>query len=120
MAAEIQPDVQQVLVQLERIDRISRLLGKPYDEKTIDLATEHVPMMVAFVKAYTRGVGFTNGEPTGELEEVIASATTRMMATPPGKRGETVGAFSVQYAPTVEGFTLLELAILNRYRRRAA
>lgn len=105
--------------EVQRVDRVTRLLGKPYDTATMELAYEHVPMVVAFVKAYTRGAGFTGGEPTAELEEVIASASARLI-NHPGLRSSTVGEVSIQYAPSVDGFTLLELAVLHRYRRRAA
>lgn len=72
----------------------------------------------AMVSAYTRGVGFDNGDPNDELSAVILSASARLLATTSGAIQESIGPIQVRWADAF-GFTLPELAVLNRYRRRA-
>ncbi len=75
------------------------------------------------VKSYTRGKGFDpgTGEPLEDVGAVILLAASRLYANPEGNRAESVGAYSYTSASAgFQGFTLVELAILHRYRRRAA
>ena len=84
---------------------------------------QHVQVVELFVRAYTRGRGFdeTSGKPTAELAAVIKTAAARLLTNPTQRHSETErgehGA-TIQYAP-FRGFNLAELAVLNRYRRRA-
>lgn len=82
-------------------------------------ATAALQTMTQFARAYTRGRGFTDGIPADDIAAVIVTATARLMANPEGHLMETVGSFSVQYG-RFQGFNLLELAVLNNYRRTAA
>lgn len=68
------------------------------------------------VRAYTRGGGFTP-DPNPELEAVIVTATARLLANP---EQIATGVGSVQIHGGFKGFNLAELAVLNRYRKRAA
>ena len=105
----------------ERVDTVLGLLGKSWDDETTsDLAAQHLPLVMAVVRAYTRGAGFTDNVPASDIEAVLATVTARLIRNPPGIHTNTVGPFAVQYEPTVQGFSLLELVVLNRYRRRAA
>lgn len=81
-----------------------------------DLATR-------MVRSYTRGKGFDpgTGEPLADVAAVILLAASRLYANPEGNRAESVGSVSYTSASAgFQGFTLVELAILHRYRRRAA
>lgn len=100
---------------------VSEYIGKGDAGPTITQILGRLPVLVAFVKAHTRGAGFdSDGNPVNELRAVIVSACARSLAKPDAVQNETTGPFSVQYEPTTKGFTLPELAVLNRYRRRAA
>lgn len=98
---------------------VARFLGKS-DEATTDLAAEHLPVVTAMVRAYTRGRGFTdpNAEPGDDVAAVIVSATARAVANPEQTVSQDVGPFSIRHG-MFNGWTLPELAILHRYRKRA-
>lgn len=82
------------------------------------LVGEHVEAATSFVKAYTRDVGFNEGWPNSELENVIVSAAARSASNPTGVQSETVGPYAVTHFRNL-GFTLVERAVLDRYRVRA-
>ncbi|WP_431711103.1 hypothetical protein [Glutamicibacter uratoxydans] len=96
---------------------VARFMGRGEDENTLNLIIEHVELVSAFVEAYTRGRGFTDGEPNKPLEKVIISATARLVDNPSQAKRQSAGAFSVTPA-VLDGFTLPELAVLHRYRKR--
>jgi hypothetical protein len=98
--------------------QVAAFLGQP-DDATVSLAGQHLPVVTEFVRAYTRGRGFTDGEPGDDLEAVIVSATARLVSNPALNRVETDGVYSVTPG-RLDGFTLPELAVLNLHRRRTA
>ena len=67
--------------------------------------------------AYTRGGGFTSGEPYDDVAAVIITATARLLANPE-QLDSTVGG--VRTGGGFTGWSLAESFVLNRYRRRAA
>lgn len=73
-------------------------------------------IITALAKGYTRGRGFVGGAPAEDLAAVIATASARLAANPE-QVGQTTGPFHVDAGFT--GWTLPELAVLNRYRKRA-
>lgn len=97
---------------------VCRFLGRPDDDDTLALATAHVPIVTAYVNAYTRGRGFDQFGPRPDVEHVIVAASARLVVNPEQAKRVQVGDYSEQ-AATLEGFTLPELAVLHRYRRRA-
>lgn len=82
-------------------------------------ALQHLEMVTAFARAYTRGRGFTDGVPADDIAAVIVTATARLIANPEGTITETVGSFAIRYSD-VQGFNLVEQMVLNSYRRRAS
>ncbi|MDO5683200.1 MAG: hypothetical protein Q4G46_10280 [Propionibacteriaceae bacterium] len=73
------------------------------------------------VHAYTRGRGYDEtGEPNEELTAVIFSVAARML-NPQGVASKSVSIDDGNVATTysTQGFTLLEQAVLHRYRQRA-
>jgi hypothetical protein len=92
-------------------------LGRVGDPYFMVQAQQHVALVTAFVRGYTRGRGF-DGEDEAEEDicAVIVTATARLVTNPAqveresADRYATVGSFN--------GFTLPELAILHAYRRR--
>ncbi len=98
---------------------VARFLGRPGEAKTVDLANEHLPIVTQMVKAYTRGRGFgSDGVPALDVTAVIVSATARVVNNPESTIEQTAGQFSTRYG-VFNGWTLPELAILHRHRKRA-
>ena len=76
-----------------------------------------VPLITSIVKSYTRGRGFDeDGEPNAEIAAVIAPRRRGCSRTPSSSPYD-VGAVSMRGG--FNGFNLAELAVLNRYRKRA-
>lgn len=71
------------------------------------------------VLAYTRGAGFTEGQPNADLSAVVLSAAARDVANPGYLASTTDGPFQRTYTRNGGGWTLQELAALNRWRKRA-
>lgn len=96
---------------------VADFLGQGGDTTLVALAGEVVPVITAMVESYTRGRGFTAGEPnTDDLAAVITTASARMVTNPeqiPTKVG------SVEIRGGFQGFSLAETFVLNRYRRTA-
>lgn len=90
-----------------------------YRKPNADQADAVISVVKAMVSAHTRGEGFTEGEPNDELGAVILSASARLIANTAGLSNEAMGAFQIGYGRGDFGFTLPELMVLNRYRKRA-
>ena len=89
-------------------------LGRP-----TTVTRDAVAIITAMVKAYTRGRGFVGTIPAPDVEAVIVTASARFTANP--EQVERYQAADYAETPTrFLGFTLPELAVLNRYRKRAA
>lgn len=99
--------------------QVADYLGRGDDAALVDLAWEHLDVVEQFVKAYTRGRGFLEGQPVDAVAAVILSATARLTNNPQMTARESVGSFS-QTPAVLDGWTLPELAVLHRYRVRAA
>ena len=97
---------------------VARFLGRATDSEFVKLADQHVPLVSAFIRAYTRGKGFDDD--TEEVEEdiraVIITATARLVVNPAQVSRESVDGYSA--VGSLNGFTLPELAVLHLYRRR--
>jgi hypothetical protein len=95
---------------------VADFLGQGNDVSLVALAGEVVPVITAMVTSYTRGRGFTAGEPNHELNAVIITASARMVANPE-QLSTRVG--SVEIRGGFQGFSLAETFVLNRYRKTA-
>lgn len=99
------------------ISGVVAFLGQSDNPEMLELAQQHLPIITAMAKAYTRGGGFTMGDqPNQEVAAVITTATARLLANPEQLRYQ---AGSVQINDSFRGWTLAESFVLNRYRRRA-
>lgn len=99
---------------------VADFLGQGDDTDVVALAGSHLPIVLEAVKAYTRGGGFdeTGALPDTDVEAVIVSATARSVRNPSQDTWQRAGSFS--HRPGIfDGWTLAELAILHRHRRRA-
>ena len=96
---------------------IAAFLGQGDDTELVALAGQHVPIITAMARAYTRGEGFAGGIPTDDIAAVITTATARLVANPE-QINTTTGSVTVNGG--FNGWTLAELFVLNRYRKKAA
>ncbi len=102
-------------------EQVLLFLGRPGDDTLSGSAEQAIPIVTTMVRAYTRGNGFWGGEdPQEDVEAVIVSATARLVSNPSQlANDETAGPFSRSLRGAFTGWTLAELAVLNRYRTRA-
>ncbi len=100
---------------------VAAFLGQPGDSGLVALAEEHLPIVTAMVRGYTRGRGFdaTTGLPADDLGLVIVSSTARLTANPRMKTEVSIDDAMMRQT-IFNGWTLPELAVLHNYRRRAA
>lgn len=99
--------------------RAAAFIGRAGSKRFESLAAAQLPIVTEFVRGYTRGVGFIGDKPSAPLEAVIVSAGSRLLTNPEQLVQYQTGDYSERPA-VLAGWTLTELAILNRYRRRAA
>lgn len=75
----------------------------------------------ALIEGYTRGNHVDKrGLPRAGIDSVTLTVAARMMANP-GQitKRDQAGNFSTHRGEGFSGFTLVELSVLNRYRKRA-
>lgn len=95
-----------------------QFLGWAADDELTAQADIHAQNAALTVHAYVRGVGFDGGFCAVELAAVVQSVAARMLNNPTQDRRVKVG--NLEGTPGYfAGFTLGELAILNRFRLRA-
>lgn len=97
---------------------VADFLGQGDDTALVALAGQHVRIVAALALSYTRGRGFTAGEPYEDVAAVIVTATARLVDNPEQYFEKTVGPTSSR--GNFAGWSLAEKFVLNRYRKRAA
>lgn len=86
----------------------------------VSQAATALMMAEGLVGAYCRGRHERAGHPRPGVEEVIISVAARILANPEQIQvREQVGPYTMLKGPGFNGFTLVELSVLNRYRKRA-
>ena len=79
-----------------------------------------VPIITTMAKAYTRGRGFDGNDPNDEIAAVITIAAARLAANAQqGLWRKRVDDVEYEWRSLFGGWTLAELSVLNRYRKRA-
>lgn len=108
---EPEPDVQ---------DAIAEYVADFLGVDTVTVAKPHVDLVMAAAQAYTRGNGFGQDmqSPHPAILAVIVSATARLVNNPE-LTTYFVAADYAERPGVFDGFTLPELTILNRFRRKA-
>src|SRR5699024_3737826 len=97
--------------------QVADFLGQGDDPELVALAGEHVQIITAMARAYTRGGGFTELDgPADDVAAVITTATARLLANPE-QIVQSVGGTRV--GEGFQGWSLAETFVLNRYRRRS-
>lgn len=83
-------------------------------------ADQALRMAEGLVDAYTRGRHKRRDEYRPGVEDVLVTVAARILANPEQVAvREQVGPYSMYRGEGFSGFTLVELAVLNRYRKRA-
>lgn len=99
---------------------VAKFLGKGDEGNVVALAEVHLPLVTAMAKTHTRGIGFDEwDEPAEPIAAVIVSATARVTSNPNMLVSETIGDYSARYTRFV-GWSIIELAVLDSYRRKTA
>ena len=98
--------------------QVAAFLGRAGDPTVVAQAEAHLPIVRTFVAAYVRDVGFTAGVENDALGAVVVSACARLVTNPSQARQYAAGDYS-ESPGLLNGWTLPELAVLHRYRRRA-
>ncbi|WP_099025628.1 hypothetical protein [Mycolicibacterium palauense] len=98
--------------------QLAEFMGREVNESQ---ASAVLDVVTALAASYTRGLGFTGGEPNADVRCVILSASARLLTdTTQITADRSMGPFSVSYRAGFDGWTTAELYVLNRYRQRAA
>ena len=99
---------------------VAAYLGREADDKFMEITEAHLPVVTQMIRAYTRDGGFdaTTGDRRVDVAAVILSVCARTVSNPVMVRSESIDDFSVDRT-VVLGWTLAELAVLNRHRKRA-
>lgn len=101
-------------------EAVAAFLGKTGDASVTALATQHLSVLTGLARGYTRDQGFTDdSDLPDDLVAVLVAAAARSVSNPDGTTQLVTGPMQVSQA-VFNGFTVAELAVLNRYRRRAA
>ncbi len=76
-----------------------------------------IGVVTSLARSYTRGAGFTDDEPNGEIASVILSASARMLSnTAQLDTDDTYGPQRRAIRGAFTGWTVAESFCLNRYR----
>lgn len=88
-------------------------------ENVLDQAAKSIEVACQLVGAYCRGREKRGGRYRPGVEAVITTVAARILANPDQlQEREQVGPFSFFKGEGFKGFTLVELAVLDRYRKR--
>lgn len=99
-------------------DLVKWLGADTTDTALMAQATQAVTMALAMCDAYTRGAHLNSaGQNRPGVDAVVLMIGARLLANPE-QLAYSTGA--VNFAGGFQGFSLAELAVLNRYRKRAA
>lgn len=96
--------------------QVADFLGQGDDDQLVALADQHVQIVTAMARSYTRDRGFVGAAPAEDIAAVIVTASARLVANPE-QLATDVGAVSMRGG--FAGWSLAELFVLNRYRVRA-
>lgn len=119
------PDPGDELAQLvdELAPLVAGFVARPDDADTLTTARAQLPVVVEFVKAYTRGHGWgvdrDSYTPTPSLRAVLVSAAARLVVNPTQVKQYSIADYS-ESSPVLTAYTLAERGVLHRYRRTSA
>jgi hypothetical protein len=100
------------------VEQVALFLGRADDTVLNGSIGQAIKVVTLLAKAYVRGG--EDWEPDDEIEAVIVTAAARLVTNPGVVDQEmTAGPFSRSLRGGFTGWTLAELAVLNRHRRLA-
>lgn len=116
-----EPDTDELWGELDELadrlaPRVAAWIGRPSDERTLELARGTLPVVAEYVRGFTRGNGWTDGVPVLALQTVIVAAAGRIVVNPEQVTYYSSGDYSERPA-TLTGWTLAELGVLRNYRK---
>lgn len=95
---------------------VARFLGLSDDPTVAAMAGEHLPIVTAMARAYTRDNGFNGVDVKEDIAAVITTATARLVSNP---EQLSWAAGSARVSGAFNGWSLPEQFVLNRYRKKA-
>ena len=102
------------------VEQVALFLGRADDTVLNASIGQAIPIVTLLVKAYVRGGEWWEIDDYPELEAVVVTAAARLVTNPGVVDQEMVaGPFTHSLRGGFTGWTLAELAALNRYRRLA-
>ena len=100
--------------------QVASFLGQGEDANVVALAEVHLPLITEMARTHTRGVGFNdNDEPNDAISAVIVTATARLVSNPTSLQSSQAGPMMARHT-VFQGWTLIELSVLDGHRRKAA
>lgn len=100
-------------------EELIKFTGSEGPDVLVQAATA-LTMAEALVDAYCRGRHVRAGLRRPGVDAVITAVAARILANPEQiQQREQIGPFTYFKGAGFQGFTLVELAVLNRYRKRA-
>lgn len=97
--------------------RVTRMMGKPDHQPTLDMADMSVRLVMAYAEGYTRGRGWSaDGVPVPGIAAVVTVAAVRLASNPRQVTYYQAGDYSERPA-VLAGWTAAEVGVLRRYRR---
>ena len=102
-------------------DAVEAAVAALLDDRLGDPVEAVVPLITVMAKSYTRGNGFDGNQPNDEIAAVITTASARL-ASNTRQLSYTMAAgtaYNLDVRSAFQGWSLAELAVLNRYRVRA-
>lgn len=100
---------------------IADFLGHGDDADLVALADQHLVVVTAMARAYTRGRGFYSDDtPREDVEAVITTATARLVVNPEQAKREQLATGEATTHAGFTGWSLVETLVLNRYRKRSS
>lgn len=99
---------------------IATFLNRRDDEIFIQQCNAALEVQIEFVAGFTKGHGFEDDQSLpSDLRAVVIASTARLAVNPLMLRAENAESYAM--AAGYDGsFSRNEIAVLNRYRRRAA
>lgn len=97
-----------------------KFVGWPITPDLLAQASQHVAIVTAVVRSYTRGRGFAVGGAVCDeaVSAVILSAGARSLDNPAQARRVEAGSYNA-VPGSFAGFTLVETLLLNNFRKTA-
>jgi hypothetical protein len=102
----------------ELVERARALIGP--GAVTDEQLQAAVLAVTEMVRAYTRDRGFTIDLPDDDVAAVITTSTARLASNPEAIQQEDIAGEYAVRKTAFSGWSLAELAVLNRHRQKAA